>query len=240
MARAWRANLGNLWGGFRVGRNKALAIVSPGEFKISDEGTPELSARYDPPGSGWRALLLAIATGLLVSILAQAVGFCAGPGWLLWYFLVVLMRRKPVTLSLAQSESVVVDSGNRRLGFLGDFLGGKHWVAFEIPGEQFHDALQSLKANMAERCTDGPITRRLRASTIAIIVMVAFTVLMMIFAILFPLIYKARRRHQEKILVAPAAALVALTRTRATAPPGVPKPIQAGPGNAHSGPSSNG
>jgi len=234
VARTWKANLGNLWGGFRVGRNKALAIVSPGEFKTSDTGTPELSVRYDPPGSGWRALLLAIATGLVVSILAQAVGFCAGPGWLLWYILIVLMRRRPVILNLAQSESVVVDSGNRRLGFLGDFLGGKRWVAFEIPGQQFQDALQSLKETMAERCTDGEIRRRLRAPMIVIIVIVALTMVMIVFAIVFPLIDKGRRRPQEKILIEPGAALVAFTHTRAIAPPGVPEPIQAGPGNANS------
>ena len=194
MTGRWNARLGNLWGGFRVGSNKALPLVNPGEFKISDKGTIELSARYDPPGSGWRALIVAIVTGILVTIVAQATGFCAGPGWLLWYILIILVRRKPATLTLAQSESVVVDAGNHRLGFLIDFQGDKHWVAFEIPGEQFHGALQSVKANMAERCTDGQITRRLKGSTIAIIVMAGLIVLLMIFAIVFPMIYMGRQR----------------------------------------------
>ena len=194
MTSTWKASLGNLWGGFRLGKNKALPLVSPGEFTISDEGAPELSARYDPPGSGWRALLAAIATAIVITIAAQATGFCAGPGWLLWYILIVLVRRKPITLNLAQSESIVVDSGNRRLGFLGDFLDGKHWVAFEIPGEQFHDALQSLKATLAERCTDGPIARRLKGSTIAIIVIACLTVLIIIFSVVFAMIYMSRGR----------------------------------------------
>ena len=194
MASTWKTNLGSLWGGFRLGKDKVLPLVSPGEFTISDAGMPELSARYDPPGSGWRALLAAIATAIVITIAAQATGFCAGPGWLLWYFLIVLVRRKPVTLNLAQSESIVVDSANRRLGFLGDFLDGKHWVAFEIPGLQFHEALQSLKATMAERCADGQITRRLKGSTIAIIVIACFTVLMIIFAVVFPMIYMSRGR----------------------------------------------
>jgi len=202
MANSWRVQLGNLWGGFRVGSNKTLPLVNPGEFKISDKGTVELSARYDPPGSGWRALIVAIVTGILVTILAQATGFCAGPGWLLWYILIILVRRKPATLTLAQAESVVVDAGNRRLGFLIDFLGGKSWVAFEIPGEQFHNALQSLKATTSAPLSEGQIKRRLKGSTIAIIVMVGLMVVLMIFAIVFPLMYRGRQR--PRIDVAPA------------------------------------
>ena len=194
MPTTWKTSLGNLWGGFRLSKDKALPLVSPGEFTISDEGVPELSARYDPPGSGWRALVAAIATAIVITIAAQATGFCAGPGWLLWYILIVLVRRKPITLNLAQAESIVVDSGNRRLGFLGDFLDGKRWVAFEIPGEQFHDALHGLKATMAERCADGQITRRLKGSTIAIIVIVGLTVLMIIFSVVFAMIYMSRGR----------------------------------------------
>jgi hypothetical protein len=202
MANSWRVQLGNLWGGFRVGSNKALPLVNPGEFKISDKGTVELSARYDPPGSGWRALIVAIVTGILVTILAQATGFCAGPGWLLWYILIILVRRKPATLTLAQAESVVVDAGNRRLGFLIDFQGARHWVAFEIPGEQFHEALKSLKATTPAQINEGQIKRRLKGSTIAIIVMVGLMVVLMIFAIVFPLMYAGRQR--PRINVAPA------------------------------------
>jgi hypothetical protein len=194
MAGSWRVQLGNLWGGFRVGSNKALQLVNPGEFTISDKGTVELSARYDPPGSGWRALIAAIATGIVITIAAQATGFCAGPGWLLWYVLIVQMRRRPATLTLAGAESVVMDAGNRRLGFLIDFLGGKSWVAFEIPGEQFHNALQSLKATTSAPLSEGQIKRRLKGSTIAIIVMVGLMVVLMIFAIVFPLMYAGRQR----------------------------------------------
>lgn len=117
MAGIWRVHLGNLWGGFRVGSNKAVLLVSPGDLKVSDAGTIDLSARYDPPGSGWRALVAALITLVVVVLLAQAMGSCAGPGWLLWYILFIFIRRHPVTLNLEQSESVVVDAVSRRLGF---------------------------------------------------------------------------------------------------------------------------
>jgi hypothetical protein len=193
MASTWKARLGNLWGGFRVVKNKALPLVSPGEFKISDEGTIELSARYDPPGSGWRALVVALITGVVVTLLAQATGSCAGPGWLLWYIVIIFIRRQPVTLNLETSESVVVDSVSHRLGFLTDFMGAKRWVAFEIK-ENFDAAVQSIRATMPAPISEGKIARRLRAATIFVFVAIGLFALMIFASIFFVMLYRTRVR----------------------------------------------
>ena len=193
MAGTWRAYLGNLWGGFRVGPNKAALLVSPGDLRMSDEGAVELAARYDPPGSGWRALVAAIITGILVAIVAQATGACAGPGWLLWYIIIILMRRQPVTLNLEKAETVVVDPTTRRLGFFTDFQGAKRWVAFEIK-ENFEAALQSIRATMSAPISEGKIARRLRAATIAFIVALVFFAVMIFLSIFIFMIYRSRVR----------------------------------------------
>lgn len=193
MASTWKASLGNLWGGFRVGKNKALPLVSPGEFKISDKGTVELSARYDPPGSGWRALVASLITLILVVLVAQATGACAGPGWLLWYIVITLVRRQPVNLNLENSESIVMDSGHRRLGFLVDFLDRKQWVAFELK-ENFDVAVQSLRATVPAPITEGQIVRRFRAATIFVIVAVLLFAVMIFLSVFVYMMYRSSAR----------------------------------------------
>jgi hypothetical protein len=193
MAGTWKVYLGNLWGSFRVGSSKALLLVSPGELKISDAGTVELSARYDPPGSGWRALVAAIITGILVTLVAQATGGCAGPGWLLWYILIILIRRQPLTLNLENSENVVVDAVSRRLGFLIDFRGVKRWVAFEIK-ENFDPVVQSVRATMAAPISEGKIARRLRAAMIFVLVVMVLFAFLIFLSILIPVMYRSRVR----------------------------------------------
>ena len=194
MAGKWRAYLGNLWGGFRVGPDKALPLVSPGELKISAGGTIQLSARYDPPGSGWRALVAALISLVLIVLVAQAVGGCAGPGWLLWYILFIYIRRRQVTIDLEKSESVVVDGASRRLGFLTEFLGEKRWVAFEIK-ENFDTAAQGVSTTITAPISDGKITRRLRAATIFVFVTLGLFAVLIFLSIFLFMLYGSRGRR---------------------------------------------
>ncbi len=62
----WRVNLGSMWRGFRVQGTKAAQLVKQGLLRVSNEGTLELSAHYDPLGSGWLALLAAIVIGPMI------------------------------------------------------------------------------------------------------------------------------------------------------------------------------
>jgi hypothetical protein len=199
MAGTWRAYLGNLWGGFRVGSDKALLLVSPGELKVSDAGTIELSARYDPPGSGWRALVAALITLILIVLVAQAIGGCAGPGWLLWYILIIFIRRQPVRLNLEKSERVVIDAASHRLAFLIDFMEAKRWVAFEIK-ENFDTVVQRISATMGTPLSEGKIVRRLRAATVFVLVaLVLFAVLVFLSIFLF-MMYQSTARPQVDIV----------------------------------------
>ncbi|MEK6336175.1 MAG: hypothetical protein AABM67_14700 [Acidobacteriota bacterium] len=194
MAGTWNARLGNLWGGFRVGSNKALLLVSPGDFHISDAGKIDLSARYDPPGSGWRALLAALGTLIIVVLLAQAMGTCVGPGWLLWYILFIYIRRRQVTIDLEKSESVVVDAASRRLGFLTEFLGEKRWVAFEIK-ENFETAVQGVSTTITAPISEGKIARRLRAATIFVFVTLGLFAVLIFLSIFVYMLYGSRGRR---------------------------------------------
>lgn len=199
MAGKWRAYLGNLWGGFRVGSDKALALVSPGDLRISDNGTIELSARYDPPGSGWRALVAALITLVLIVLVAQATGGCAGPGWLLWYILIIFIRRQPVRLNLEKAESVVIDPATHRLAFLTNFLGAKSWVAFEIK-ENFDTVMQSISATIGTPLSEGKIVRRLRAATVFVLVSMILFVVLVFLSIFIYLMYRSTARPQIDVV----------------------------------------
>ena len=199
MAGKWRAYLGNLWGGFRVGPDKALPLVSPGELKISAGGTIQLSARYDPPGSGWRALVAALISLVLIVLVAQAVGGCAGPGWLLWYILIIFVRRQPVLLNLEESERVVIDAASHRLAFLADFVGGKRWIAFELK-EDFDAVVQSISATIGTPLSEGKIARRLRATTVFVLVTIVLFVVLVFLSIFIYLMYRSRGRPQVDIV----------------------------------------
>lgn len=121
MANSWKVTLGTIWRGFKVQGTKAARFVREGVLSVSDDGTLRLSARYDPSGSGWLALLAAIVTGVVATLIAQATGTCAGPGWLLWYIVIVLMRRKSQDVNLQGSESVVIDSNHAAWPFAQTF-----------------------------------------------------------------------------------------------------------------------
>ena len=199
MAGTWRAHLGNLWGGFRVGPDKAVPLVSPGELKISEGGIIKLSARYDPPGSGWRALLAALITFVLVVLFAQAIGGCAGPGWLLWYILIIFVRRQPVLLNLEGAESVVIDSASRRLAFLVDFLGPKRWVAFEIK-ENFDVVVQSISETIGMPLSEGKIARRWRTATVFVLVAMVLFVVLVFLSIFIYFMYRSTARPRIDVI----------------------------------------
>lgn len=191
MANTWEVSLGSLWRGFKTQGNRAAQLVKQGTLTMSDDGTLELAAKYDPPGSGWFALLAAIVTGILVTVIAQATGGCAGPGWLLWFIIIALMRRRTVNVNLQNSDAVVVDSPNRRLAFHTNFEGKQRWIAFDVI-ENFDSAAQRVRALMPSRCADGKIDRGLSSSSIVLLVLLVLFAVLIAFSIVAFLIWSSR------------------------------------------------
>ncbi|MCY2987547.1 MAG: hypothetical protein NTY19_06745 [Planctomycetota bacterium] len=174
VAEKWEAYVGSFLGGFRVGKERAVQLVKPASVGLLRGGGLELSARYDPPGSGWLALVASIITVILVFALAQTLGFMGGPGWLLWYILIVAMRRREVTFNLLDAESVVVDEKNRRFAFRSKFDQVPCWFAIEIR-TRFDELQSRVNTSFQGKVTDGDVTR---PSMTVVIVLLLFLVLL--------------------------------------------------------------
>lgn len=180
--KSWKVHLGGLWGGFKVYGGNAAPLANPGELTIYNDGRIELSARFDPSGSGWMALVAAIGTGIFIGIVAQQTGFCAGPGWLPWYLIITLIRRRGTSVFLHDAGNIIVDTSQRRMGFLADCEGQRQWVAFEIK-DNFPEALQSLKMIKQTGVTEGKIDRRIKPVTVVGIIVLVFVAIILLIAL---------------------------------------------------------
>lgn len=168
MSGNWDVRLGSLWRTFKVQGRRASPFVKSGRLS-ADQGRLELTTQYDPPGSGWLALGAALVTGILVALVAQATGGCAGPGWLLWFIGIALLRRRKVTINLQEADATVIDPANRRLAFQLNFEGKRRWVAVELP-QNFDEAAQAVATQMPGRTVQDNINRALTSGSIALIV----------------------------------------------------------------------
>jgi len=171
IAKKWEAHVGSFLGGFRVGEQKAIPLVKPASVGLFRSGELELSARYDPPGSGWLALVATIVSTVVVFALAQALGFMVGPGWLVWYILIVAMRRRDVVFNLIDTESVVVDAKNGRMAFRSKFDQVPCWVAIELR-TGFDDLLERINTMFEGKVTNDDVTRPSMAVVIVLVLIV--------------------------------------------------------------------
>jgi hypothetical protein len=141
--------------GFWVGWNITAKLLKPATLEVLPDQIV-LSARYDPPGSGWRALLVTIVTVILVTLVASTRGFAAAPGWLFWYWMILLARRKSCRLKLEHAESVVIDTSNSRIAFRVRFCGATRWCAFETT-RGFEKAAKAIQSLVTVPCVSGRV-----------------------------------------------------------------------------------
>jgi hypothetical protein len=152
----------------------------------------ELSTQYDPPGSGWLALGAALITGILVTLIAQATGACAGPGWLLWFIVIALLRRRTVSINVHEADAAIIDPANRRLAFHADFEGKRRWVAVDVP-QNFDEAAQAVTAQMPGRVVQDKIDRALTSGSIALIVLACLFIALILVSIIAAFIFTVVR-----------------------------------------------
>ena len=195
MSQTWNVKLGSLWRTFKVQGRRAAPFVKAGELTAA-AGRLDLVTKYDPPGSGWLAAGTALVTGILVIIGAQALGVCAGPGWLLWFLGIAMLRRRAVTLNLMEADAAIIDPANRRLAFHGNFEGKPGWVAIEISAN-FDEAAQAVTAQLPGRVVQDRIERALTSGSIAMIVIAILFGVMILVSIIAALIFMSRRPPQR-------------------------------------------
>ncbi|MGZ5435037.1 MAG: hypothetical protein ACXWID_07675 [Pyrinomonadaceae bacterium] len=191
MSQTWNVKLGSLWRTHKVQGRRAAPFVKAGELTAAD-GRLDLTTKYDPPGSGWLAAGAAFLTGILVIFGAQALGVCAGPGWLLWFIGIAMLRRRTVTLNLLEADAAVIDPANRRLAFRGNFEGKHRWVAIDVPAN-FDEAAQPVAAQLPERVSQDRIERALTSASIAMIVIAILFAVMIAVSVIAAAIFMNRR-----------------------------------------------
>ncbi len=142
-------------GGFWVGWNLTAKLLKPATLEVLPDQIV-LSSRYDPPGSAWRALLVTVVTVVLVVLVARARGFAAGPGWLVWYWMIRSARRRSLRLKLEHTDSVVIDESTRRIAFRLQFCGAPRWCAFEAT-KSFEKAASAIQSLVTVHCVPGRV-----------------------------------------------------------------------------------
>lgn len=195
MSQTCNVKLGSLWRTHKVQGRRAAPFVKAGELTAS-HGRLDLTTKYDPPGSGWLAAGAAFLTGILVILGAQALGVCAGPGWLLWFIGIAMLRRRTVTLNLLEADAAVIDPANRRLAFHGNFEGKSRWVAIDVPAN-FEEVAEAVTVQLQGRVVQDRIERALTSGSIAMIVIAILFALLILLSIIGAFIFMNRRGPQR-------------------------------------------
>ncbi len=180
-SRSFPAIGGSFRGPFRVD-GKACSILPGKSYVRLTDCDIVVDARYDPPGSVLYAFLATLAGGVVFFVMLQAFNFAAAPGWLVWYLIIRAIRRKSVSMSVAEAAFVVVDRASSRIAFLKTFYGQQQWFAVEL-SQGFDDVASRLK----RLCGDGFQERAVKnPSAIPVLILVglilAATVAVVFFA----------------------------------------------------------
>jgi len=154
--KSWAVRGSSLLGLYRVDGHRALALTGDATLFALEDGSVILRAHYDPPGSAFFALLATVVASLVSAAMLAAAGFYVTPGWIVWYILIVLLRRQPVDFNLANATSVTIDWRASRVGFLIKLGSRYRWVAVELRSE-FASAENALRAAFPETVRDGRV-----------------------------------------------------------------------------------
>lgn len=165
---------------YKGGKGPFSRLTGHCMLKFRQNNPPKLVADYNPPGTIWLAILATIATGLVVAVIAQVVGFMAGPGLIIWYWIISAARRKQIEISLADSEQIVCDDQKRNIAIFGLVENQKTWISIKCPND--YGKIVYLLKQTDNVCIEN---RKLQTSQLTmIIVLVILLVLVAFFWIL--------------------------------------------------------
>lgn len=200
MSQNWNVRLGSLWRTHKVQGRRTAPFVKAGTL-VASAGRLELTTKYDPPGSGWLAVGAALVTLIIVVLGAQALGICAGPGWLLWFIGIAMLRRRSVTLNLREADAAVIDPANRRLAFHLNYEGKPRWIALDVR-ENFEEAAQVVATEMQGRISQDTIPRALTSGSIAMIVIGILFGTLIVVSVVAAFLFMNTRRPPQRVSVA--------------------------------------
>jgi len=179
MLRRWKVIYGNMFGAYRAEGKTGWRLTPPTLLRETPDGQLEMMGNYDPPGSIWLAILATIGTFIVVFAVAQMVGFMAGPGWLVWYYIIRAIRRQDVTLDMANAEDVLLDDQSKRMAFRVEFQNRSRWMVFAIK-ENYEDAAALVRSIFGTRVREGIIEDPSKVPFFCVLGLVLFVVTLVV------------------------------------------------------------
>ena len=147
------------------GRGKRIALGTPADIVLTpDEEDPEKRITFEGTqsvrGSWFKVLLYTIlataATYGILYLVAQNLGFCAGPGALVWYLIFSRMARATIVTSLHAKASARAVSDDRK-SWISVEVSPREWVSFvpvkgmmPRPEETDEKAYETVKDTLGE------------------------------------------------------------------------------------------
>ena len=88
----------------------------------------------------------------------------AAPGWLVWYLIIVAIRRQRISLNLSDASSIAVDCATSRIAFQMHFRDRQQWFAIQLKdgfdqvSDELHRTLpEKLQAKQIHGASKTPI-----------------------------------------------------------------------------------
>lgn len=178
---------------FKAGSGNKILLVSPCVL-VSENDTVKLKSRYQKSGSGWLALLATGITLVVILLVAQVLGYAAGPGYLFWYYIISRIRRAEIKLDLNHSLEIVTDDRKKGIAIKIPIDGNPAWIG--IRAKDNYDQIKALLSGIPGVSIRSGAVKRW-ASFIVSVILILVMLFLIIAAITIPYLMDARRGMNE-------------------------------------------
>lgn len=164
---------------YKGGSGKAIKIAGQPSISYSTSSGFILKGRYDPPGTGWWAILATVITGIVITALAQAFGFMAGPGYIIWYYIIRSKRRRDINEKLQNIKEVVFDNERKSLALFTQFQDKNVWLGFRVE-KDYEKLVNAFSAVLKERCRTGRLKHADALALTILLIIIGLAVIFML------------------------------------------------------------
>ncbi|MCE9519238.1 MAG: DUF4339 domain-containing protein [Verrucomicrobia bacterium] len=157
------------------GKESFTRIASPCEFDFKPGEPPNLKVNYYPPSNWWLACLATFVTGVVV----KAGVLVVGPGIIVWYLLINLVRHQNIVIDLSKAELILADVEKKEMGVFTNVAGKDTWIGVKC-GKQFQPIFAHLQASGTVAIQSGKLISSQRVALIVLICLLAILALITI------------------------------------------------------------
>jgi competence protein ComGC len=181
-------------GQFSAGAGNRAILVSPVTL-VAEHGMLKLKGRYQKPGAGRLAVIATIITFVAVILVAQALGFAAGPGYLIWYYIFSRNRRADIELDLANSLEVVTDDAKRRIAIRIPVDSAPSWIGIS-PKNDYPRIISLLSGMPGVSLRSGSVKKSL--SLVAVVILIIVCCIGILAAVAIPNLMEVRKKTMRQ------------------------------------------